>query len=304
MASEREGQDPAVQRRRLRTELRQARQRSEMTQKDVARALDWSPSKLIRIESGAVGISTTDLKALLQHYKIADQTRIDGLVGLARASRAPGWSEYKEVTNQGFLTMLGHETSASIIRQYEPALVPGLLQTEEYARAVLKKAMRKSKAEEDKLWELRERRRQLHERANPPQMFFIVDEAAVQRLVGGPGVMRRQLEQLRESTDLQHVTILVIPFVKGAHQGMTGPFVILEFPDSADGNLVFLENARGDSVLRDDPDETDRYLETFFELEDDAVDAVESKALIDKLIAELRGSDKAVNAERPNDTHA
>jgi transcriptional regulator with XRE-family HTH domain len=291
VAGERESRDPAVQRRRLRTELRQARQQAEMTQKDVARALDWSPSKLIRIESGAVGLSTTDLKALLQHYHIVDQARIDSLVDLARASRTPGWSEYKDVVHQGFLTMLGHESSASIVRQYQPALVPGLLQTEEYARAILRKVLRTSGADEDKLWELRERRQRLHERENPPAMFFVVDEAVVRRLVGGPGVMRRQLEKLREFADLPHVTILVIPFAKGAHQGMTGPIVILEFPDAADANLVYLENARGDSVFRDEPQETDRYLAMFFELEDDAVDADQSKVLLDKLIAELQESD-------------
>jgi transcriptional regulator with XRE-family HTH domain len=284
---ERTGRDPMVQRRRLRTELRQARNQAGLTQRDVALAMDWSPSKLIRIESGAVSISKNDLQALLRHYGVEDRDRVESLVEMARASRTPSWSSYKDIVGPGFITMLGYESSASLIRQFEPGLVPGLLQTEEYARDVLKRAYLKSDAEAEKLWNLREQRQGLHDRRDPPEMFFVMDEAVVRRLVGGPRVMRRQLERLRDLADRPHITILIIPFSKGAHLGLTGPFVVLEFPEATDPDLVYLENARGDSVYRDEPDESARYLEMFWSLEGIALDPDASRILLDKIIAEL-----------------
>ncbi|MGH3977188.1 MAG: Scr1 family TA system antitoxin-like transcriptional regulator, partial [Pseudonocardiaceae bacterium] len=129
--------DPAIHRRRLRSELRNAREAAGMTQRDVAAAMDWSQSKLIRIESGAVNISTNDLRALLHHYNV-DSTRIDALVDVARAGREmTRWSIYKDVASPELIAFLGYESSASIIRTFEPFLVPGLLQTEEYARTVI-----------------------------------------------------------------------------------------------------------------------------------------------------------------------
>ncbi len=129
--------DPAILRRRLRSELRKARDTAGMTQRDVAVAMDWSQSKLIRIESGAVNISTNDLRALLGHYSV-DSDRSNALVDIARAAREPTpWSIYKDVATPEYIAFLGYEASASIIRNFEPLLVPGLLQTEEYARTVI-----------------------------------------------------------------------------------------------------------------------------------------------------------------------
>lgn len=278
-------QDPSVQRRRLRLALREARRTARLSQKDVAQALDWSPSKLIRIENGAVGISTTDLKALLDHYGIKDRRWIDQLVEMARGGRTLSWNHYRDLLNKNFITLLGLESSASIIRQYEPVLVPGLLQTEEYGREVLRKVSQATEEQADRLWELREARQQLHDREDPPEMFFILDEAVVRRQVGDPPIMRRQLERLRQFVDRPQVSVLIISFGSGAHAGMSGPFVILESSEAADPDLIFLEDGRGDCLLRDEQDETSRYLSVFWDLEEKALSRDETRVLLDGLIA-------------------
>src|SRR5438477_3975398 len=135
-----EAPDPTVQRRRLRAELRSARTEAGLTQRQAAEALDWSPSKLLRIENGSVSISTTDLKALLALYGIQDPVKIEELVRMAQSARRHTWSAYRDVFSHEFIVYLGYESSASIIRQVEPLLIPGLLQTEEYADVILRLA--------------------------------------------------------------------------------------------------------------------------------------------------------------------
>ena len=130
---------PLVQRRRLRTELRRARAEADLTQDQVADAMDWSLSKIIRIETGAVGISTNDLRALLSLYKIHGPDRVHELVELARASRQPSWlSKYRGDISPQYLQYIEYEQAASVLRTYEPLLIPGLLQTEEYAAAIMR----------------------------------------------------------------------------------------------------------------------------------------------------------------------
>ena len=233
---------PVVQRRRLRIELRKARQDAEQTQEQVAAAMDWSLSKVIRIEAGNVGISTNDLKALLRHYKILDPVRTEELVALARAARERSWwSQYRDAATPQLLQLIGYESAATVRRNFEPLLVPGLLQTEEYAAALIKALDdRIPAARLETLVEIRLRRQELADRANPPLLFFILDEAVVRRLVGGKGVMRRQVRRLIEMTEKPNVTIEVVPFSAGAHPGLKGSFVILEFPDAGDDDVLYL----------------------------------------------------------------
>lgn len=134
------GLDPVVQRRRLRVELRRAREAAGLSQREVAPEMDWSLSKLIRIETGAVAISVNDLRVLLQLYRITDPARIEKLVGMARAAKEPAWWwSYRDPDHLSveFSHMLSYESAASIVRNYQPLLMPGLLQTDEYARATL-----------------------------------------------------------------------------------------------------------------------------------------------------------------------
>jgi transcriptional regulator with XRE-family HTH domain len=281
-----EGQyDPTVQRRRLRVELKRARQDADKTQRDVAEAMDWSTSKLIRIENGDVKITRNDLKALLDYYGVTDERRVTDLTDMARKAREDPWSDFRDVHTAPFLQYLGYESSAWIIRDSTIAWVPGLLQIEEYNSALQREVFGEKQEVAERRWDARQRRQGLHERDDPPQMFFIFDESVIRRQVGGPGVMRRQLQRIRELSAERHVTTQILPFSAGGHAGLNGPFTILEFRDPSDDHVLFLEQA-GDRTTRDDPDETALYLERFYELEKVALSRDETLEMLDAAIAD------------------
>lgn len=260
-------QDPAASKRRLLRELRRYRAQAQLTQKDVALALDWSASKVVRIESGTVALTTTDLRALLQTYRVDDADAVHDLTALAKdAKRQSSWADFRDVAGQPATTYFGYEESASILRQFEPLLIPGLLQTEEYARALLRDVFARSAQAIERLVQARIRRQELLDRERPPEMFFILGEAAVRQAVGGPGVMRRQLERLAELGAEKNISIQIMGFDLGAHPGLQGPFILLEFPDPSDDNVLYLES-RVDVVTRDDTDETAMFLDTFLDME-------------------------------------
>lgn len=276
-----------LQRRRLRTELRRLRSERELTQKDVAREMDWSLSKLNRIESGAVGISTSDLKGLLRLYGVVEDNDVEPYVQMARAGRdqQQWWDRFRYVTSTQYVNFLAYENSASVIQQFEPMLIPGLLQNDDYARAVLEElAGSASKQLVDDWVQLRmQRQEELFERPDRPEMLFVISEAALRPWVGGADVMRRQLRRLREASKLDKVTIEVVPFKGGAHPGMKGPFVILQFTEELLEDVLFLENSRGDMISRDVKEEVEPYYESLGRLRDLAKDA-ELDALIDEAL--------------------
>jgi len=265
--------DPAVHRRRLRTELRNAREAAGMTQRDVAKAMDWSQSKLIRIESGVVNISTNDLRALLSYYEV-DSSRIEALVEVARAAReTTRWSIYRDVASPEFLAFLGYESSASIVRNFEPFFVPGLLQTEEYARTVIS-IIAADSHKVDPLVDLRMERQELLVRDPPADLHFIMDEAVIRRVTGGRDIMRRQLRHLQKLIDENpNITVRIIPFQQGNYRRQHVSYWLFEFPNPADEYLLYLENPLGDYITREtsaeeeDKESPASYLETFFELE-------------------------------------
>jgi transcriptional regulator with XRE-family HTH domain len=283
-----EGGSPLVQRRRLRAELKKARQESGLTQEQVASEMDWSLSKIIRIESASTGISANDLKALLQLYGVKDSEQVDSLLALARAARERSWwSAYREAP-QSLLQLIEYESAASVVRQFEPTFVPGILQTEDYARAVIQDYYNERPGS-DKLHalvELRVRREDLFDTDNPPFFQFMLDEAVIRRLVGGSSVMRHQLRRLIEVAGRPNVTVEVIPFSAGLHPGMNGPFEIIEFADPSDSDIVFLESPRGD-IVSDDPEETLKYREAFEGLAKVALGPRDSLARIAKIADEM-----------------
>lgn len=279
-------EDPAVQRRKLRVELRRLRQDAGMTQLEVVQAMDWSFSKLFRIESGDVVVSSSDLRVLLELYGVQDTLRVDALADMARTARKDGWCDLREVHSSAFLTYLGRESSARTIRSYEPTLVPGLLQTEEYAWAVLTGRYQSSPRDVERRWQVRQRRQELHDREDPPAMDFLIDEAVVRRRVGGPGVMRRQLERLRQWSAELHITLRIVPFAAGLPAANEGPFVLLDFDEPYEDSLLYREHVTGD-VVSHDPEETSAVIEAFFALEALALSGRESVALLDELIQEM-----------------
>jgi transcriptional regulator with XRE-family HTH domain len=283
-------QDPAVQGRRLRVALRDARQAKRLTQKEVARTLEWSPSKLLRIENGAVSVTTTDLKALLNVYGITEQQRVDELVEMARIAKRQPWATYRDVLTPEFMVYLSYESSAAVLRQFEPLLIPGLIQTEEYARATIRILSASGVSDEvvERRVQARLERQDLLAREDAPQMLFIMDEAAIRRQVGRGTIMIRQLEHLKDMAKHPKVNIQILPFGVGEHPGMKGPFIVLEFPGPEDDNLLYLENSRGDLVSRDDPEDTASYVDTFIALEDLATPKGRLDDVIDRVIAQMK----------------
>ena len=285
------GPDPMVARHRLIRAVRRAREEAGLTLKQVADALDWSESKLIRIEKGVVGISVTDLRALLAYYGLRDSGHVDRLIGMARSARRArtAWAEFETALSPDFLLFLGYEESAAAMLHFNPLLVPGLLQVEDYSRAVLGGAYVAPATHVDEKLRARRRRQQRLDAPNPPQVDVVLDEAVIRRAVGGREVMAGQLRHLAEVSDRPHVSLRVVPFSAGLHPGLGGPFVILEFEDPAADPVLHLETAGADVTLRDQPAAVEPYRETFGRLQELALDPVASRAFILKVLDETWG---------------
>lgn len=261
---------PAVQRLRLRTELRRARLEAGLTQEQVSTALEMSLSKVIRIEAGTVGVSANDLRALLGLYHLDDPDEIASLLALARAGRERPWqSKYRDVASSRLLQFSELEAAASVTRNFQPLMVPGLLQTSEYARIILRQLNRDlpdKPVDIDTLLEVRMKRQALLNREDSPELFFILDEAATRRLVGGRDVMLKQLRQVIELAAKPRITVEVVPFSAGAYPGLNGSFVIHEFPDPADADVLYHEGPQGEEIRSDDPELISQHREIFAEL--------------------------------------
>lgn len=280
-----------------------------MTQRDVAAEMDWSLSKLIRIETGAVTIATNDLRALAAHYGITDAERVAKLIDEARRSRerSAWWSRYREVISPEMVSFLGYESSARVIRNFEPLLIPGLLQTEEYARDLfLYLRGPKEASRTEALVRLRMERQEMLIAEDAPSTHFLIDEAAIRRAVGGQHTMRRQLRRLKEMVELPNVTIRVIPFDYGMYRGLRVPFVVFEFDDIQDPAILYLENPDGEIVVLEDVTEGEDdpgtptpaiHLEMFWELEE-AISAEESMGIIDDALVRISGLDATFSADR------
>jgi transcriptional regulator with XRE-family HTH domain len=247
---------PTVRRRRLAAELRRLRDQAQLTIEDVAEKLSCSSSKISRIETGHVGVSPRDARELLKLYGVSpDQT--EALVQLAKEARKKGWwHAYGEVFTGAFV---GLEAEASSLRAYQALLVPGLLQTEPYMRAVIRAARPDATpAQIDKRARGRLARQRLLLDPEAPRYWAVMDEAVLHRPVGGRVAMRAQLEWLIDRAALPNVTIQVLPFAAGAHAGMDGPFLILGFPEQIDPDVVYVDTTTA-GIYLEDPAEILRY---------------------------------------------
>ncbi|MFF7247975.1 helix-turn-helix domain-containing protein [Embleya sp. NPDC008237] len=265
--------DPMFQGRRLRALLRQTREARGFIQRDVAQEMDWSLSKLIRIETGQVNVSTTDLKALLQHYGVVEPSRVAEFIDMAKASKQRSWwYAYRNMLDTEAKVFLGYESSATVIRNFEPLLIPGLLQTEEYAHEVLR-ILNPPDFPVDEMLALRMERQERLIRPDGPTLHFIVDESVMHRAVAGPAVMRHQIRRMRELVDWPTITLRVVPFSAGLYSRARIAYQLMEFPDLEDEAVLFIENPSGDIIIREgnpeDPPTVSplSYLETFWGLE-------------------------------------
>ena len=279
-------QSPTVRRRRLALELRRLRETAKLTCEEVAEQLECSASKISRVETGRVSVSPRDVRDMLGIYGVPEDQR-DTLVQLARESRQKGWwHAYGDSVQPHFATYLGLESAASEIRIYEVNLIPGLLQTEESARAVITTGMvDKPRTDIERSVALRMERQQVT-RTNTPNVWAVLDEAALRRQVGGREVMRIQLEHLRELGSLRNVSLQVIPFGGGAHPAMGRPFVILAFGEDLDPDVVYLEDLTS-ALWVENVDEVDRYNVFFNHLRATALSFENSAALMCAVLKDM-----------------
>ncbi len=274
---------PEVMRRKVRNILRQEREQRGITQKAAAERVLWSQSKLVRIEAGVTPAAPADVRLLLMEYG-ADDDRVAEAVEIAKAARQPDeWETYKGVYSNAALNLFANERAATLIEKYEPTLIPGLFQTEEYARALLKQ-LGSNPDQIDAMVQGRLLRQEMLDSDDFPDLDVIIGEATVSRPVGGSKVMREQIEKLKELVRHKRVTLHFMPFSKGAHPGLGSAFTILQFQDADLPDLVYLEGADRESIVRDDQVEVDRYNRRFAELRELADPSEDLPAVLDEIV--------------------
>ncbi len=265
---------PSLRRRRLAAELRRLRDQSGQSISDVAEKLGWQGSKISRIETRQLGVTAPDLRKLLDAYEVEDEAYRRTLAEMGRRANERGWwqSYPRHVVPSEYGDLITVEAEAATIRSYQPEAVPGLLQTAGYARAVIR-AGRKSDtaAEIGRRVEVRLERQQVLKRTDPPppRVQVVLNEAVLRRRVGGPDVMREQLEYMMAERDPANVTVQVLPFDTGAHPSMVGPFTMMTFLDPGDLGVVYLEHPTG-SLFLETPEELRAYEEFWDEIQGSA----------------------------------
>ena len=278
---------PEVRRRKLGAELRALRTAAGLTSGEAARRAGWHQSKVSRIETGTSGVKPADVRLLLDAYEVEDGQLRELLLALAGSGDAedrPWWHAYRGVLPPTYRDFISLEFQATGMRTLETSVVPGLLQTPEYARAVTRAAV--DGVDEKRLDTLVQVRltRQGVLRGDPPlQLSAVLDEAVLRRQVGGPEVMARQLDRLMEAARLPQVTLQVLPFSAGAHIGVTGPFVIFSFSNTSDLDVVVLDHLTS-SLHLERKEDLQAYSEAFDTLRLHAMPAEDSS----EYIAEIR----------------
>jgi transcriptional regulator with XRE-family HTH domain len=253
---------PTGRRRRLGAELRRLREQAGLTIDRVAQELECSPSKVSRIETGQVSATPRDVRDMLGLYEV-DDTRLEAMVQVAREARQRGWWQKFVDVPDGVPAYVGLETAATSIDVYMALLVPALLQTPDYARAVIAAVRPDLPREEiDRRVELRLRRQDLLDQERPPQMRVLLDDTVLLRPVGGPAVMTDQRRRLLADADRPAVTIQMLEVGAGAHAGMDGPFTIFGFPAPAERDVVALDSA-ADALYLEGPEDVARYRRVF-----------------------------------------
>ncbi|SUD49544.1 Uncharacterised protein [Nocardia otitidiscaviarum] len=285
--------DATVARRQLSRRLRELREAVPMTQEQAAELMEWSVSKLSRIEKGQNGVRAMDVENMCNIYRRPDQA--DRLGALARAAKNRSWwHAYSDVIPEGFDVYIGLEPAADRFRWYESGLIPGIFQTADYARTLIRTDHPEDTADEiERRVQLRLTRQSLLTREDSPQRWHVVlDEAILHRPIGSPAIMLAQLERLLEVSELPNVTIRIVPFHIGMHTGVTaGSHVLLDFPNSADAQFaeattVYVEGWTG-ALCIDQADVVARYERAFDGIARAALSSEDSRAMISKAVKEM-----------------
>ncbi|GAA0471994.1 helix-turn-helix transcriptional regulator [Streptomyces stramineus] len=277
--------NPTVRRRRLGQELRKLRELKGMTAEEVAERLLVSQSKISRLENGRRSISQRDVRDLCGVYGVEDHRIVDSLMQMAKESRQQGW--WHAFGDIPYSVYIGLETDAASLRVYEASLVPGLLQTPNYASAVTEGSWPEATtADIERRVQVRMRRQErIADPDNPLRLWAVIDESALRRIVGSRSIMREQMRRLVQFSQEPHITVQVLPYDVGAHPGMYGKFSILEFNDPQDASTVYLEGITSDLYL-EKPNDVQTYSVMYEHLRMQALNAEHSRQFIDRVAEE------------------
>jgi transcriptional regulator with XRE-family HTH domain len=273
--------EPTALRIALGAQLRRLREGSGLTAAEAAAVIRATHSKISRLERGRCAAKQRDVADLLSLYGVTDQAEREKLLALTREARVPGWwQQYSDILPRWLELYVGLEKAASVIRTYEVQFVPGLMQTEDYARAVVLSGNAHAPvAEVDRRVSLRMERQRLLTQAGAPELWAVLDEAALRRAPDGPAMLRAQLTHLLELTALPNVTVQVIPFRAGLHAAAGGPFTILRFPEPDLPDVVYLEQLTSATYL-DQPGDVSGYLTVMDQLCVQAATGTASKDML------------------------
>lgn len=282
---------PIVHRRQVGAELRRLRETAGIRIEDVAKHLGCSQTRVSRIETarGTAVPKAADVQGMCALYGVTDERQIQMILDMLANSQKPGWWEtFEDVLPSGLEVYVGLESDARTERAWEPLLVHGLLQTPDYAKAILNAWPTNRPYDIDALVQVRTERQKLLTRdPTPLELWAVLDEGTVRRPVGGPSVMQAQLRHLIALAEQPNITIQVLPIAKGSHPGLDGAFSILDFENDADTPVVYVESPAGNLYLEKVRD-VRRFVNTFDLLRATALDPDESTALLDRAAKEMR----------------
>lgn len=276
---------PTLRLKRLATEMRALREQAGMTTEQVESHFEWGNGKVSRLENRkAVRPMVQDIRSLLDLYGVKDDRVRESIVDLARQARIRGWwQSYRDVFSGSYVDI---ETEASVISNYEVNVVPGLLQTPAWAAELRRAGMVDENDPIDRFVEGRMERQKILDRPNPPHLWAVIDESALMRPTLDPSTMREQLDHLARCASRPNITLQVVPWLAGLHLGLSGGFVLLDFPE--DASVVYLEMPE-DSLFLEEPDDVQRYRLKLDNIRTKALDARDSVARIRDLAEQLKG---------------
>jgi len=278
---------PTVQRLVLGGHLRRLREDAGITTERAASTIRGSHSKISRMEHGRVGFKERDIADLLTLYGVGPGEERDVLLDLAREANTPGWWQgYADILPHWVEPYFGLEAAASFIREYELQFAPGLLQTPEYARAMIRLGSALTEEEVERRVDARISRQQILRRENAPKLWAVMDESALRRGVGSRDIMRAQLQRLIQMCDHEAVTLQILPFAAGVHRALGGAFTILRFTEPDLRDVVYIEQLTS-ALYLDKPTEVDSYLEVIEEVCLQAEPSAKTPGILKAALADL-----------------
>lgn len=288
MTTAQPGSGPTVRRILLGSQLRRLREEKGISRETAGYHIRASESKISRMELGRVSFKERDVADPLTFYQVTDDAERAPLLALVREANAAGWwQNFNDVLPSWFQPYIGLEEAAQLIRTYELQFIPGLLQTEDYARAIITQGSGGLPVDViERRVSVRLNRQKLLCRKDPPRLWIVIDEAALRRPIGGPKVMRAQLEHLIAVSELPNLTLQVMPFAFGGHAAEGGAFTILRFPEMDLPDVVYLEQLTGSAYL-DKREDVDRYMEVYNRLSVDSTTPGDTAELLRRIITEL-----------------